>query len=132
MWNKIEHRLFPFITVNWRGKPLVTHQAIVQLIAATTTRTGLEVRRQLDPNAYPGRDDQGRRLSDRLRRVVTEQALSALVPAQDDAIQILGQNGILGGLDDCRIVLRSSVAHQRPRGPCARIGLRTVARRTWQ
>ena len=52
-WNKIEHRLFSFITVNRRGKPLATHQAIVQLIAATTTRTGLEVRRQLDPNAYP-------------------------------------------------------------------------------
>jgi len=52
-WNKIEHRLFSFITMNWRGKPLVTHQAIVQLIAATTTRTGLEVRCELDPNAYP-------------------------------------------------------------------------------
>ena len=59
-WNKacpreggIEHRLFSFITMNWRGKPLVTHQAIVQLIAAATTRTGLEVRCELDPNAYP-------------------------------------------------------------------------------
>ena len=52
-WNKIEHRLFSLITVNRRGKPLAPHQAIVQLIAATTTRTGLEVRRQLDPNAYP-------------------------------------------------------------------------------
>jgi hypothetical protein len=52
-WNKIEHRLFSFITMNWRGKPLVTHQAIVQLIAATTTRTGLEVRCELDPTAYP-------------------------------------------------------------------------------
>jgi len=39
--------------MNWRGKPLVTHQAIVQLIAATTTRAGLEVRCELDPNAYP-------------------------------------------------------------------------------
>ena len=52
-WNRIEHRLFSFITMNWRGKPLVTHQTIVQLIAATTTRTGLEVRCELDPNAYP-------------------------------------------------------------------------------
>jgi hypothetical protein len=52
-WNKIEHRLFSFITMNWRGKPLVTHQAIVQLIAATSTRTGLDARCQLDPNAYP-------------------------------------------------------------------------------
>jgi hypothetical protein len=38
-WNKIEHRLFSFITGNWRGKPLVSHQVIVQLIAATTTTT---------------------------------------------------------------------------------------------
>ena len=43
-WNKIEHRLFSFITGNWRGKPLVSHQVIVQLIAATTTKTGLTVR----------------------------------------------------------------------------------------
>ena len=52
-WNKIEHRLFSFITQNWRGKPLVSHQAIVQLIAATTTDTGLTVRSEIDPNAYP-------------------------------------------------------------------------------
>ncbi|KAA5594938.1 ISAzo13 family transposase, partial [Blastochloris sulfoviridis] len=52
-WNKIEHRLFSFITKNWRGKPLVSHQAIVQLIAATTTTAGLTVRCQLDPNIYP-------------------------------------------------------------------------------
>ena len=52
-WNKIEHRLFSFITGNWRGKPLVSHQVIVQLIAATTTKTGLTVRCELDPNAYP-------------------------------------------------------------------------------
>jgi len=47
-WNKIEHRLFSFITGNWRGKPLVSHQVIVQLIAATTTKTGLKVRCELD------------------------------------------------------------------------------------
>jgi Rhodopirellula transposase DDE domain len=52
-WNKIEHRLFSFITGNWRGKPLVGHQAMVQLIAATTTETGLTVRCELDPNTYP-------------------------------------------------------------------------------
>jgi len=52
-WNKIEHRLFSFITQNWRGKPLLSHQVIVQLIAATTTKTGLEVRCELDPNSYP-------------------------------------------------------------------------------
>src|SRR4029077_1729497 len=42
--NKIEHRLFSFITQNWRGKPLVSHQVIVQLISATPTQTGLKVR----------------------------------------------------------------------------------------
>jgi Rhodopirellula transposase DDE domain len=51
-WNKIEHRLFSFITQNWRGKPLVSHQAIVSLIASTTTRTGLTVRAALDTNHY--------------------------------------------------------------------------------
>lgn len=51
-WNKIEHRLFSFITQNWRGKPLVSHQAIVSLIAHTTTRAGLIVRAALDTNAY--------------------------------------------------------------------------------
>jgi DDE family transposase len=49
----IEHRLFSFITQNWRGRPLVSHQAIVQLIAATTTDTGLKVRCELDPKIYP-------------------------------------------------------------------------------
>ena len=52
-WNKIEHRLFSFITMNWRGKPLITHEVIVSLIAATTTTAGLRVRAQLDTNAYP-------------------------------------------------------------------------------
>ena len=52
-WNKIEHRLFSFITSNWRGKPLISHQVIVQLIGATTTKTGLKVRCQLDPMTYP-------------------------------------------------------------------------------
>ena len=52
-WNRIEHRLFSFITGNWRGKPLVSHKVIVQLIAATTTKTGLKVRCELDENIYP-------------------------------------------------------------------------------
>ena len=52
-WNKIEHRLFSFITGNWRGKPLISHQVIVQLIAATTTKAGLRVRCELDQNTYP-------------------------------------------------------------------------------
>lgn len=52
-WNKVEHRLFSFITQNWRGKPLVTHQVIVNLIAATTTKTGLKVSARIDDNSYP-------------------------------------------------------------------------------
>jgi hypothetical protein len=51
-WNKVEHRLFSYITRNWRGKPLVSRQAIVSLIAATTTKTGLTVRAALDTNTY--------------------------------------------------------------------------------
>ena len=51
-WNRIEHRLFAFITQNWRGKPLVTHQVMVQLIANTTTDKGLTVACRLDQNAY--------------------------------------------------------------------------------
>ena len=52
-WNKIEHRLFSFLTINWRGKPLRSFQTIIQLIAATTTTTGLTVRAELDENKYP-------------------------------------------------------------------------------
>jgi hypothetical protein len=52
-WNKIEHRLFSFITQNWRGRPLLTHAAIVSLIASTTTTTGLKVRCVLDAGTYP-------------------------------------------------------------------------------
>jgi hypothetical protein len=52
-WNKIEHRLFAFITQNWRGKPLVSHQVIVQLIGATTTKTGLKVCCEIDGSLYP-------------------------------------------------------------------------------
>jgi transposase len=52
-WNKIEHRLFSFISQNWRGKPLVSHEVIVNLIASTSNKTGLTVQCQLDTNAYP-------------------------------------------------------------------------------
>ena len=52
-WNKIEHRLFSFITLNWRGKPLRSFKTIVQLIAATTTAAGLTVRAELDERKYP-------------------------------------------------------------------------------
>ena len=52
-WNKIEHRLFSFITMNWRGRPLISHEVIVQLIASTKTRSGLKVRSEIDTNSYP-------------------------------------------------------------------------------
>lgn len=52
-WNKVEHRLFSFITQNWRGRPLISHEVIVSLIAATRTSTGLNVACQLDTNTYP-------------------------------------------------------------------------------
>jgi hypothetical protein len=51
-WNKIEHRLFCFITKNWRGRPLTTYEVIVNLIASTTTKTGLVVRAAIDSNEY--------------------------------------------------------------------------------
>jgi hypothetical protein len=52
-WNRIEHRLFAHISRNWRGKPLVSHQVIVQLIGATTTQTGLTVSCEIDASRYP-------------------------------------------------------------------------------
>ncbi len=52
-WNKIEHRLFSFISINWRGKPLTTYRTVVELIAATTTKTGLRVEADLDQGHYP-------------------------------------------------------------------------------
>jgi hypothetical protein len=52
-WNKIEHRLFSYISQNWRAKPLVSYRVIVDLIGATTTNSGLQVHCELDTNAYP-------------------------------------------------------------------------------
>ncbi|GAA2899948.1 hypothetical protein GCM10020220_106780 [Nonomuraea rubra] len=52
-WNKIEHRLFSHITMNWRGRPLTSHEVVVNSIAATRTHTGLTVTAELDTNAYP-------------------------------------------------------------------------------
>jgi hypothetical protein len=52
-WNKIGHRLFSFISQDWRGRPLTTYQVIVKLIASTTTATGLKVRAQIDTHRYP-------------------------------------------------------------------------------
>lgn len=52
-WNKIEHRLFSFISQNWRGRPLISHEVVINLIAGTTSRTGLTVKSDLDANTYP-------------------------------------------------------------------------------
>jgi len=52
-WNKIEHRLFSFISINWRAKPLISRQVIIELIASTTTSTGLKVYARLDERTYP-------------------------------------------------------------------------------
>jgi hypothetical protein len=54
-WNRIEHRLFSFITINWRGKPLYSLQTIINLIASTTTKTGLKVHAELDDGTYPAK-----------------------------------------------------------------------------
>ncbi len=52
-WNKIEHRMFSHITQNWRGRPLVSHEVILNLIANTRTQSGLRIRAELDPGQYP-------------------------------------------------------------------------------
>ena len=59
-WNKIEHRMFSYISMNWRGKPLVSHEVIVNLIGSTTTQSGLIINAELDTNIYP----KGIRVSD--------------------------------------------------------------------
>ncbi len=71
-WNKIEHRLFCHITENWRGRPLINHEVIVNLIANTTTTQGLEIRAELDETGYPT----GMSVSDEELRAVN------LVPAR--------------------------------------------------
>ena len=60
-WNKVEHRLFSFITLNWRARPLVSHQVVIETIGATTTSTGLKVRAMLDTGTY----EKGIRITDK-------------------------------------------------------------------
>jgi hypothetical protein len=68
-WNKVEHRLFSQITMNWRGRPLTSHEVVVHTIAATTTTTGLRVQAVLDENTY----QTGIRISDRQMRAFEKQ-----------------------------------------------------------
>ncbi len=60
-WNKIEHKMFSYITLNWRGVPLISREAIVQLIGNTTTTTGLKIKSQIDYRKY----EKGREVDDR-------------------------------------------------------------------
>jgi hypothetical protein len=71
-WNKIEHRLFSRISSNWRGETLTSHEVVVNLIAATTTSTGLTVRAELDPTQYP----KGIKISDKQIRELEAQAIT--------------------------------------------------------
>jgi transposase len=71
-WNKIEHRLFSFISQNWRGKPLTSHEVIVSLIAATTTKTGLTVKCEIGRAKYPK------------GTVVTDEQMASLNITRDD------------------------------------------------
>jgi hypothetical protein len=71
-WNKIEHRMFCHITQNWRGRPLVDFECVVNLIGSTTTETGLEIRAELDKRAYP------------LGRVVTQQEMDSISIVADE------------------------------------------------
>jgi hypothetical protein len=70
-WNKIEHRLFSQISMNWRGRPLTSYEVVVNLIAGTTTRTGLTVHAELDEGAYPA----GIKISDKQMRVLQQRAI---------------------------------------------------------
>ncbi len=70
-WNKIEHRMFSHITQNWRGKPLINHEVVVQLIGATTTGKGLTIQAELDPQHYP------------LKKKVTQRELEEIQLSRD-------------------------------------------------
>ncbi|MGH3520010.1 MAG: ISAzo13 family transposase, partial [Haloechinothrix sp.] len=63
-WNRVEHRLFSAITMNWRGRPLQTHETIVETIAATTNKNGLTVQAMLDTNTY----EKGIKITDKQMR----------------------------------------------------------------
>jgi hypothetical protein len=89
-WNKVEHRLFSHITMNWRGRPLSSHEVVVQTIAATTTRTGLRVQATLDENTYPtGLRITDRQMKELLRRHITRHQFHGdwnydVTPTSDD------------------------------------------------
>ena len=71
-WNKIEHRMFSHITLNWRGRPLVSYEVIVELIGSTTTQAGLRIRAAVDETRYP------------LKQEVSDEELAAVLLQRDD------------------------------------------------
>ena len=71
-WNRIEHKLFSFISMNWRGRPLTSHEVIINTIGATTTRAGLKVNAQLDQGTYP----KGVKITDRQMRELEKTRLT--------------------------------------------------------
>ena len=70
-WNRIEHRLFAQISMNWRGRPLTSHEVIVETIAATTTKTGLTVQAALDTGTY----EKGIKISDKQMKVLEQHSI---------------------------------------------------------
>jgi hypothetical protein len=70
-WNRIEHRLFAQISMNWRGRPLTSHQVIVETIAATTTKTGLTVQAALDTGTY----EKGIKISDKEMKLLEQRSI---------------------------------------------------------
>ena len=91
-WNKIEHRLFSYISLNWRGQPLVSHEVIVNLIAATTTRKGLKVRAEIDDAQYEkGIKDDTCRTPPNGKSAPTFEVLTSPNSKQKRAIELLQQ-----------------------------------------
>ena len=100
-WNKIEHRLFSHISMNWRGLPLTSHEVIVSLIANTRTRTGLTVEAALDQSQYP----KGIKVSDKEMRDL-EESLAAPPPRLAPRMELLPHRA------ETAMTAASSISHQ--------------------
>jgi hypothetical protein len=85
-FHKIEHRLFSHISMNWRGRPLTSHEVIVNAIAATTTRAGLTVHAELDPGAYP----KGTKIPDREIKALVRQPQAVMFEALSLVVAAFG------------------------------------------
>jgi hypothetical protein len=80
-WNKIEHRLFSYISINWRAKPLVSRQTVIDLIASATTTTGLKLYARLDPTHTPRRSRSPTSKSEPSRSRATSSTQSGTTPS---------------------------------------------------